>query len=188
MGRGFHAQFDLFRIFGTAAAEPRARVHPCRGSKHPAQLSNRRAPTATSLHRRLMEWDGARPLHSISRSLNRSASRPRSASPGRHTYYAGDTHTAPTVVSSLHAPTASSRSRSRYADRAAASYHQRPLYGTAVQGHYRDGAYETTHHTPQVVGYQEVPVYEQLVHREVRVPYEVEVPVPYEVERLVEVR
>ena len=41
--------------------------------------------------------------------------------------------------------------------------------------------------TPQVVGYQEVPVYEQVVHREVPVPYEVEVPVPYEVERLVEV-
>ena len=135
-----------------------------------------------------MEWDGHLGLATArSRSLHRSALRPRSASPGLHTYYPGAT-AAPTIVSSLHAPTASSMARSRYADRAAASYHQRPLYGTAVQGHYRDGGYETTHHTPQVVGYQEVPVYEQLVHREVRVPYEVEVPVPYEVERLVEVR
>ena len=140
-----------------------------------------------------MEWDGHfGHATARSRGLHRTTSRPRSASPRRHTYYAGAT-SAPTIVSSLHAPTASSVARSRYADRAAASYHQRPLYGTAaaVQGHYRDGAYETTRHTPQVVGYQEVPVYEQLVHREVRVPYEVEVPVPYEVpyevERLVEV-
>ena len=139
-----------------------------------------------------MEWDGHfGPATARSRSLHRSA-RPRSASPGRHTYYAGASPT-PTKVSSLYAPTASSAARQRYADQAEASYPQRPLYGTAaaVQGRYRDGAYETTHHTPQVVGYQEVPVYEQLVHREVRVPYEVqvpvEVPVPYEVERLVEV-
>ena len=140
-----------------------------------------------------MEWDGHfGPATARSRSLHRSAARPRSASPGRHTYYAGASPT-PTKVSSLYAPTASSAARQRYADQAEASYPQRPLYGTAaaVQGRYRDGAYETTHHTPQVVGYQEVPVYEQLVHREVRVPYEVqvpvEVPVPYEVERLVEV-
>ena len=140
-----------------------------------------------------MEWDGHfGPATARSRSLHRSAARPRSASPGRHTYYAGASP-APTKASSLYAPTASSAARQRYADQAEASYPQRPLYGTAaaVQGRYRDGAYETTHHAPQVVGYQEVPVYEQLVHREVRLPYEVqvpvEVPVPYEVERLVEV-
>ena len=117
-----------------------------------------------------MEWDGhLGPATARSRSLHRSA-RPRSASPWRHTYYAGASP-APTKASSLYAPTASSAARQRYADQAEASYPQRPLYGTAaaVQGRYRDGAYETTHHTPQVVGYQEVPVYEQLVHREVRV-------------------
>lgn len=139
-----------------------------------------------------MEWDGHLGLATArSRSLHRSASRPRSASPGRHTYHAGAT-AAPTIVSSLHAPTASSMARSRYADRAAASYRQRPLYGgtaAAVQGRYGNSTYPAG--APQVVGYQEVPIYEQLVHREVRVPYEVPVPVPYEVpyevERLVEV-
>ena len=137
-----------------------------------------------------MEWDGHfGPATARSRSLRRSV-RPRSASPGRHTYYAGSP--APTKASSLYAPTASSAARQRYADQAEASYPQRPLYGTAaaVQGRYRDGAYETTHHTPQVVGYQEVPVYEQLVHRESASRTRCRcwsVPIPCEVERLVEV-
>ena len=131
----------------------------CYGLVRKRKRGRKRSVMRFSVLRETMDWDGHFGLATArSRSLHRSASRPRSASPGRSTHYSGAA-----------SPTASSVARSRYADRAGTSYRQRPLYGTALAvGPYRGTEYPHNAHdgtyavgAPQVVGYQEVPVYEQ---------------------------